>query len=191
MAQVSVAKLPSCDCHWASVIISQHWFRWWFGAFRQQVITCANVDSDPCRHMTSLWLIEGGRYWHSGAWESLFIVWKANTCDQEHCKRPIFTAKRQSDLPASFAWTQLQLGRSHWKNVVRKLVKLTINMDKIHINVKVINPGTKWMQSPFVSVSIFFIFYSCSKSDSWPVDWVQQVHSRSLWMSSLSALRSH
>ena len=37
-----------------SLIISQHWFRQWLGAVRQQAITLANVDPDPCRHMTSL-----------------------------------------------------------------------------------------------------------------------------------------
>ena len=35
-------------------MISQHWFRWWLGAIRQQAITWASVDLDPCRHMTSL-----------------------------------------------------------------------------------------------------------------------------------------
>ena len=38
----------------ASLMISQHWFRWWLGAVRQQVITWANVDPDLCRHMASL-----------------------------------------------------------------------------------------------------------------------------------------
>ena len=35
-------------------MISQHWFRWWLGAIRQQAITWTNVDTDPCRHMVSL-----------------------------------------------------------------------------------------------------------------------------------------
>ena len=34
--------------------ISQHWFRCWFGAVRQQAITWTNVDSDLFCHMTSL-----------------------------------------------------------------------------------------------------------------------------------------
>ena len=33
---------------------SQYWFRQWIGAVRQQAITWANVDPDPCRHMASL-----------------------------------------------------------------------------------------------------------------------------------------
>ena len=33
---------------------SQHWFRWWLGAVRQQVITWANVDPDLCHHRLSL-----------------------------------------------------------------------------------------------------------------------------------------
>ena len=35
-------------------MISQHWFRWWLGAIRQQAITWANVDPVFCRHMASL-----------------------------------------------------------------------------------------------------------------------------------------
>ena len=39
---------------WTSQVISQHWFRLWLGAVRQQAITWANVDSDHCRHMAPL-----------------------------------------------------------------------------------------------------------------------------------------
>ena len=39
-------------------MISQHWFRWWLGANRQQAITWANVDPDLCRQMASLGLNE-------------------------------------------------------------------------------------------------------------------------------------
>ena len=35
-------------------MISQHWFRWWLGAVRQQAITWANVDPDLQRRMASL-----------------------------------------------------------------------------------------------------------------------------------------
>ena len=35
-------------------MISQHWFGYWLGAVRQQAITWANVDLDPCCHMVSL-----------------------------------------------------------------------------------------------------------------------------------------
>ena len=46
-------KLPSCECHWTS-IIHQYWFRQWLGAVRQQVIARTNVDPDLCRHKASL-----------------------------------------------------------------------------------------------------------------------------------------
>ena len=36
------------------LMISQHWFRYWLGAVRQQAITWANVDPDLCRRMASL-----------------------------------------------------------------------------------------------------------------------------------------
>ena len=39
-------------------MISQHWFRWWLGAVRQQAITWAHVDPDLCRQMASLGLNE-------------------------------------------------------------------------------------------------------------------------------------
>ena len=36
-----------------SQMISQHSFRWWLGAVRQQAITWTNVDPDLCTHMAS------------------------------------------------------------------------------------------------------------------------------------------
>ena len=54
MAEVSLVKLHSDECHWTLPMMSQHWFRYWLGAVRQQAITRANVDPDLCRHMTSL-----------------------------------------------------------------------------------------------------------------------------------------
>ena len=35
------------------LMISQQWFGWYLGALRQQTITWANVDHNPCRHMAS------------------------------------------------------------------------------------------------------------------------------------------
>ena len=82
MVEASLVKLPQYECHWTSLMISQHWFRWglrairqqaitwanfapypilsqhWFRwglrAIRQQAITWANFAPDPCRHMLSL-----------------------------------------------------------------------------------------------------------------------------------------
>ena len=42
------------ECHRTLLMVNQHWFRQWLGAVRQQAITRANVDQDPCRHLTSL-----------------------------------------------------------------------------------------------------------------------------------------
>ena len=36
------------------IISSQHWFRYWLGAVRQQAIIWANVDPFVCHHMVSL-----------------------------------------------------------------------------------------------------------------------------------------
>ena len=54
MAEVYLEKLLSDGCHWILLMISQHWFRWWLGAVRQQAITWGKVDPDLCRHMVSL-----------------------------------------------------------------------------------------------------------------------------------------
>ena len=54
MAEAYDMKLPPGDNHWTSLMISQHWFRLWLGAVRQQAITWANVDPDQCHHMASL-----------------------------------------------------------------------------------------------------------------------------------------
>ena len=42
------------ECHWTSLTTSQHWFRQWLGAVRQQAINWANVDPDLSGHMVSL-----------------------------------------------------------------------------------------------------------------------------------------
>ena len=42
------------ECHRTLLMISQHWFREWLGAVRQQAITWASVDSVLCHFMASL-----------------------------------------------------------------------------------------------------------------------------------------
>ena len=54
MTQLSLVDLPSGDCYWTLLMISQQWFMYWLGAMKQQAITRANVDPDPCRHMVPL-----------------------------------------------------------------------------------------------------------------------------------------
>ena len=44
----------SDECNITLLIISQHWFRYWLGAVRQQAITWVNVEPDLCGHMVSL-----------------------------------------------------------------------------------------------------------------------------------------
>ena len=48
MAEVSLVKLPSYECHFAIHMVIQHGFRQWLGAVRQQAITWVNVDIGPC-----------------------------------------------------------------------------------------------------------------------------------------------
>ena len=47
-------KLLLYECHSTPLMISQHWFRYWLGAVRQQAITWDNVDPDSCHHMLPL-----------------------------------------------------------------------------------------------------------------------------------------
>ena len=47
-------KSLSWKCHRTLLIRSQHWFRQWLGAVRQQAITWSNVDPELCHHMVSL-----------------------------------------------------------------------------------------------------------------------------------------
>ena len=46
-------KLFSGDWRRSLLMISQHWFRQWLGAVRQQAITWTSVDQDLQRHMAS------------------------------------------------------------------------------------------------------------------------------------------
>ena len=45
------------ESHRTPKMISQHRFRWWVDAIRQQSFTWANVDSHLCHHMASLGLL--------------------------------------------------------------------------------------------------------------------------------------
>ena len=75
-AWASLVNLPTGDCHWTSLIISQHWFRWWLGAVRQQAITWANVDPDSCHNMASLGHNELNRACNFG--QSVQVRYKTN-----------------------------------------------------------------------------------------------------------------
>ena len=44
----------SGECHWTTLMWSQHWFRKWLGATRHQAIKWANVYPDLYHHMASL-----------------------------------------------------------------------------------------------------------------------------------------
>ena len=52
--EASLTKLPPDPWQWASLMISQHWFRYRLGTVRQQTGTRADVDPDPCRLMASI-----------------------------------------------------------------------------------------------------------------------------------------
>ena len=60
MAEVFFVKLPSNEDHWTLPMISQHWFRQWVDAIRQEAVTGATVDPSLCHHMASL----GHSHWY-------------------------------------------------------------------------------------------------------------------------------
>ena len=54
MAEVSLVKSPLDEHHWTLLMISQHWFRLWLSAVRQQAIIWTSIDPDLSRHMALL-----------------------------------------------------------------------------------------------------------------------------------------
>ena len=61
-------------CHRWPVMISCHWFRYCCGAIRQQAITWANVDPDPCCHMAS-----PGYNGQANGWNTILISPSSNS----------------------------------------------------------------------------------------------------------------
>ena len=47
--------------------------------------------------------------------------------------------KRPSDASGPLAWNKVQLGLSHWKGY--NVTGQTYDIDKVHINAKIFNPG--------------------------------------------------
>ena len=47
-------NLHPVDYHRTSFMTTQHWFRWWLGSIRHQIITWTNVHQALCCHMASL-----------------------------------------------------------------------------------------------------------------------------------------
>ena len=60
---ILLVKLLSGEWQRTHLTIHQHWFRYWFGAIRQQAVTWANFDPDLCRHMASLGYKLGPEKW--------------------------------------------------------------------------------------------------------------------------------
>ena len=75
--------------------------------------------------------------------------------DNEISQHPLLGGQAQG-----FCWED-QTG-----SIVMELAKLTVKMDKIHNHVKIFNPGIKWKESLFVSVSTFTAFHSSCQSDA-------------------------
>ena len=69
----SLVKLFWGECHWTSLMTSQHWSWQWLGAVRQQAITWTNVDQDLCGHMVSLGHDE------LNITEHMFMLWSHKT----------------------------------------------------------------------------------------------------------------
>ena len=95
-------ELTSDECQWTLLVTSQHWFRKWLGAVRQQAVTRTNIDPDPCRHMASLYNVtcissieNVQRFWKCFP-EYCPIVWNFRNCSFE-----AFTAVKKKYLSVS------------------------------------------------------------------------------------------
>ena len=53
VAWALAVKLLWSECNRTSLLESQHWFRWWLVAIRQQAISWASIHLNLCRHMES------------------------------------------------------------------------------------------------------------------------------------------
>ena len=71
MAEVSIVRLPSDECHWTLLMISQPWFRWWLGAVRQLSQGWPRL----CRHMVSLGHNESMKWYSVHVWSANHKAW--------------------------------------------------------------------------------------------------------------------
>ena len=79
-------EFSSAECHRPPLMITQHWFRLWLGAVRQQAIAWTNADL--CKHWFKLWL---------GAIRQQAIAWtNADLC--KHWFRLWFGIVRQEGI---------------------------------------------------------------------------------------------
>ena len=93
-------KLPSEKCHLTPLVISQHWFRQWLDAVRQEAIIWANAEKDPCRHMVSrglnglrdtflvfilFWLVSSVNLRHTGDLGQEISWWQLIWSRKLHC----------------------------------------------------------------------------------------------------------
>ena len=72
--------MPWDECHGTLLMMSQHWFRYWLGAVRQQAITWTNVDIVPCRHMASPGHNELTLVRRSQMWREYYVVESRMSC---------------------------------------------------------------------------------------------------------------
>ena len=66
------------ECHRTLLMMSQHLFRWWLGAVRQQAITWTSVDQDLQRHMASLGPINSWKRMGAYSPPQLLIPWRGS-----------------------------------------------------------------------------------------------------------------
>ena len=90
MAGISLYKLPQCDCHWTSLMSSQHRIELWLGGVGQQAIIRVNIGPDLWRHMASQcvrrWIKQPLSLYH----DCIIFVWKVCYFLVKYCPKTSF-----------------------------------------------------------------------------------------------------
>ena len=133
MAEVSLLIMPSDECHWTSLMISQHWVKLWLGAIRQQAAIGPNVDTVLCLHMTPLGHNELINI-------ALFTLWYMPLSSAELSVVVLLSVKNSSIL----IWQYVLHIKTMWCFTVHtKLSYLIIWFSTFHYD-SLINPYVTW-----------------------------------------------
>ena len=82
-------ELPLGECHKTSLMISQHWLRYWLGAIRQQAITWINDDPDIYHHMAQVmaWCRQASGHYLSQWWPRSIPLYGTTRPQWVNCHR--------------------------------------------------------------------------------------------------------
>ena len=111
-------SLPAHLAHvlgWMVINLSQHWFRLWLGAVRQQAVTWTYVDPDLCHQMASLGQSELMPWKLKYTLLHLFSSWTINSSSHDRCIKIWFWMTILASI-SDFQW---------WLTINSTLVQVT------------------------------------------------------------------